>query len=149
MKMIFHLTQFFQEVFMALKLSELEGVTAQIAEALKSEGLNNSDQLLAAAGQPKARSELASKLGIEERALLELANRADLARIKGIGKVYSDLLEFAGVDTVMELRTRNPENLFNKINEISAEHQVRSTPRLEDIKDWIAQAKELERAIHY
>ena len=55
------------------------------------------------------RKALASKLGIDERALLELGNRADLARIKGVGAVYSDLLEFAGVDTVAELAKRVPQ----------------------------------------
>lgn len=134
---------------MALKLSELEGVTEQMAEALMGEGLNDSDKLLAAVGQAKARAEMAKKLDIDERALLELANRADLARIKGVGKVFSDLLEFAGVDTVMELRTRNADNLFKKINEVAEEHHVQRTPKLEDVKDWVEQAKQLERAIHY
>ena len=70
-----------------------------------------------------------AKLGIEERALLELADLADLARIKGIGTVYSDLLEFAGVDTVMELAGRNPDNLYDRIMEVAADHSVRRTPR--------------------
>jgi len=43
---------------------------------------------------------LAEHAGVESRAILELANRADLARVRGIGGVFSDLLEQAGVDTV-------------------------------------------------
>ena len=39
-------------------------------------------------------AELAKKLDIDARALLELGNRADLARIKGIGSVYSDRVFF-------------------------------------------------------
>lgn len=134
---------------MPLKLSELHGCTPEIAQALSNEGLNDSDKLLAAAAQPKDRAALAQKLGIPERDVLELANRADLGRIKGIGKVYSDLLEFAGVDTVVELSTRNPDNLFAKINEVATEHHVQRTPRLEEVKDWIEQSKGLGRAIHY
>ena len=134
---------------MTLQLSELHGITEEIAEALKSEGLNGSDKLLAAAGPAKARAELAKKLNIDERALLELANRADLARIKGVGRVYSDLLEYAGVDTVMELRNRNADNLFKKINEVAEEHHVQSTPTLDEVKGWVEQAKQLDRAIHY
>jgi len=42
---------------------------------------------------------------------LEWVNLADLYRIKGVGEEYSDLLEEAGVDTVVELAQRNPENL--------------------------------------
>lgn len=134
---------------MALRISELAGVTADIAKGLLDAGLNSSDKLLAAAGQPKARKELAAKIGVAERAVLELVNRADLARIKGVGKVYSDLLEFAGVDTVAELCRRNADNLYTKINEVAANHDVVRTPRLDQVKDWVAQAKDLGRAIHY
>ena len=38
--------------------------------------------------------------------VLELINRADLARVKGIGSIYANMLEVAGVDTVKELAQR-------------------------------------------
>lgn len=134
---------------MALKLNQLQGMSVEIAAALKSAGLNNSDKLLTAAAQPQERAQLAERLGINERALLELANRADLARIKGIGRVYSDLLEFVGVDTVAELAQRNPDNLYEKILAMAGEHMVQRVPRREQIVDWIQQAKELGRGIFY
>ena len=134
---------------MSLNVTELYGVTPEIASALKSAGLTDSDKLLAAVAQPKDRTELAKKLGIDARALLELGNRADLARIKGIGRVYSDLLEFAGVDTVAEMATRNPDNLLAKINEVAAEHSVQRTPTATEIADWVTQAKGLGRGIFY
>jgi len=134
---------------MALDLAKLSSITPEIVSALQSEGLLDSDNLLAAAGHPKERAALAEKLGIEARALLELLNRADLGRLRGIGPVFSDLLEFAGVDTVMELRNRNADNLYAKIIEVSEEHKVKRTPRQEDVADWVAQAKEMERALFY
>ena len=134
---------------MALKITELHGVDDKWAQIIKDAGLEDSDALLKVTGQPKERAELAAKLGMVERDLLELANRADLGRIKGIGVVFSDLLEFAGVDTVMELRTRNADNLFAKIQEVATEHDVKRLPRAEDVKDWVEQAKTMERAIHY
>ena len=134
---------------MSLNVTELYGVTPEIASALKSAGLTDSDKLLAAVAQPKDRTELAKKLDIDARALLELGNRADLARIKGIGRVYSDLLEFAGVDTVAEMATRNPDNLLAKINEVAAEHSVQRTPTAAEVADWVTQAKGLGRGIFY
>jgi len=134
---------------MALKLIELHGMTDDLAGKLKSQGLGNSDKLLAAVAQPKARAEMAAKLGVSERALLELGNRADLARIRGVGKVFSDLLESAGVDTVAELATRKPENLYSKIVEVAPQHFVKRLPRPADVQNWIEQAKSLERAIWY
>ncbi len=134
---------------MVLKISELEGITPELAAALKDAGVDKSDQLLSAAATPQQRAELAAKFDVDERALLELANRADLARIKGIGKIYSDLLEFAGVDTVVELAQRNPDNLFDKIMEVAYRHHVKRPPRRDQVHDWVQQAKQLERAVFY
>ena len=134
---------------MAMRTAELFGVREDLAAKLKTEGLGDTDKLLAAAGTPKARQELAARLGVDSKEVLELANRADLARIKGIGTVYSDLLEWAGVDTVAELGHRNPENLYAKIVEVANEHFVKRLPRAEDGADWVAQAKELPRALEY
>ncbi|HMN28534.1 MAG TPA: DUF4332 domain-containing protein [Caldilineaceae bacterium] len=134
---------------MKVRVDELKGVTDEITAALKRAGIADSEQLLTAGGHPKGRAELAAKLGVSERAVLELVNRADLSRVHGVAGVYSDLLEFAGVDTVAELRRRIPENLHLKILEKASKHEVKRTPRLDEVQSWIEQAKQLERAIYY
>lgn len=134
---------------MTLRVSEIFGVREELNAALLNIGLKNSDKLLAAATTPEGRKDLAERLGIDTKQVLELANRADLARIKGIGQVYSDLLEAAGVDTVAELARRNPENLYNKIVEMAGEHFVKRLPRPAAVTDWIEQAKNLPRMLQY
>lgn len=134
---------------MKVKVQALRGMPPDTAAALQAQGIYDSEQLLAAAGEAKNRAALAQKLHLDSRQLLELTNRADLARIKGIGRVYSDLLEQAGVDTVSELRQRKPENLLAKLQEVGPLHQVRRIPRLADVQAWIEQAQRLERKVHY
>lgn len=134
---------------MTLRIDQLFGVREDLSAKLKAEGLTSSDKLLAATTTPKQREELAAKLGVDSKEVLELANRADLARIKGIGTVYSDLLEQAGVDTVAELAQRNPQNLYDKMFETASEHFVKRLPRPADVANWVAQAKELPRALEY
>ncbi|MDW8270142.1 MAG: DUF4332 domain-containing protein [Anaerolineae bacterium] len=134
---------------MAFRMSELQGIGPEVVAALKGAGLDESAKLLAAVAQPEARRALAQRLNIPENVLLELGNRADLGRIKGIGPVYSDLLEFAGVDTVAELARRNPDNLFARLQEVAAHHHVRRLPTAAEVADWIAQAQQLERGIFY
>ncbi len=134
---------------MPLNVSELEGITPELAKALKTAGLEGSANFLAAAAKPAERKHLAEKFGVEPRAILELANRADLARVRGVGKVYSDLLEYAGVDTVAELAQRNSENLHVKILEVAAEHGVTRVPRDDEVDSWVDQAKSLDRALFY
>lgn len=134
---------------MALRVSELFGVREEMSARLKAAGFGDSDKLLAATTTPQARQELANKMGVDAREVLEMANRADLARIKGIGSVYSDLLEWAGVDTVAELARRNADNLYAKMVESAGDHFVRRLPRAADVADWIAQAKALPRMLEY
>lgn len=82
--------------------------------------------------------------------ILEWLNRADLARVKGIGSEYADLLEASGVDTVPELARRSPQNLVEKMAEVNeAKKLVRRLPVLSQVESWVAQAKELPRALEY
>jgi predicted flap endonuclease-1-like 5' DNA nuclease len=88
--------------------------------------------------------------GVDTKAILELANRADLARVKGIGGVYADFMEEAGVDTVKELATRNPENLHAKLVEINNEKKLTErVPTAEMVAEWVTQAKGLPPMLEY
>jgi hypothetical protein len=98
----------------------------------------------------QGRKELVEKSGISDKLVLKWVNRADLMRVPGVGEEYSDLLESAGVDTVTELRARNPENLYNKLIEVNEEKNlVRRAPHLSEVESWIKAAKELERRVTY
>jgi predicted flap endonuclease-1-like 5' DNA nuclease len=77
-------------------------------------------------------------------------NFADLYRIKGIASEYSQLLEVAGVDTVVELSKRVPANLHKKLVETNIEKKlVRREPSLKEVQSWVEQAKKLDRVIKY
>jgi hypothetical protein len=72
-------------------------------------------------------------------------NRADLMRVRGVGEEYSDLLEAAGVDTIKELRRRNPANLLAAMVEINVgKNLVRRLPTYAMVERWVAHAGELE-----
>ena len=121
-----------------------------LPEKLQAAGCMTQEQLLADCGQPKGRKELAEKSGIGDKLILKWTNRADLARIKGVGSEYADLLECAGVDTVPELAQRNAANLHAKMSEVNEEKKlVRTLPTESAVAGWVDQAKSLPRAIHY
>lgn len=132
------------------KLTEVEGIGASYAEKLAAAGCGTQEQLLTDCSDKKGRKALAEKAGVSEKLLLKWANRADLARIKGIGSEYADLLEFAGVDTVPELAQRNAANLHTKLQDINEDKKlVRAVPSSSQVEDWVGQAKKLPRAINY
>ncbi|MFU8862171.1 MAG: DUF4332 domain-containing protein, partial [Cyclonatronaceae bacterium] len=94
--------------------------------------------------------EIAEKSGISSKRILTWINHADLKRIKGVERQYSELLEASGVDTVVELAQRNPKNLYQKMLETNEEKRlVRRPPALSMVERWIEQAKTLPRMIHY
>ncbi len=132
------------------KIIDIEGIGPVYAEKLGKVGLKSVEALLEKGATPKGREEIAEKSGIDKELILEWVNHADLYRIKGVAEEYSDLLEEAGVDTVVELSKRKPENLYAKILEVNAEKKlVRRPPTLKDIQKWVEQAKTLPRAVHY
>ncbi len=131
-------------------LSELRGATEAMVAKLKAEGIQDSEKLLAAAKTPQQRKALAKTCECAEREILELANRADLARLRGIGGAYSDLLEKAGVDTIKELRHRRPDNLHAKMVEVNGDGAiVKQLPTESQVAEWIGQAKELPPILEY
>ena len=132
------------------KLEDVEGIGPAYAEKLRQAGVRSTDSFLKLAATPKGRQELAEKSGINEKMILEWANHLDLYRIKGVGSEYSDLLEEAGVDTVVELAQRNPENLYQNLVEVNnAKKLVRKMPVQSQVADWIEQAKKLPRVLQY
>jgi len=132
------------------KLLEIEGIGEVYAGQLAGAGVRSLEDLLEKGSTPNGRKDLAEATGISGKLILEWVNLADLFRIKGIGEEYSDLLEEAGVDTVVELAQRNAENLFVKLQEVNAEKKlVRKLPALSQVTNWVAQAKELPRVIQH
>lgn len=132
------------------KLDQIKGLDEESLQKLQDAGIDSSDALLDKAGSPDGRKALVAETGVDAKALLGWLNRADLFRVKGIGRQFSDLLEVAGVDTVPELAQRKAENLHKKMQTVNEEQKViTKLPRLDQVEDWVAQAKELPRKINY
>ena len=131
-------------------LLTVEGIGEVYAQKLKEAGIGSTQALLAAGATPEGRKEIAAKTGIGDSLILRWVNHVDLFRIKGVGEEYSDLLEAAGVDTVIELAQRVAANLYAKLIEVNqAQKRVRRPPTQAQVKDWIKQAKKLPRKISY
>ena len=132
------------------RIIDIEGIGPTYAEKLHSLTIRTTADLLTAGATPIMRRELAEKTGISPKLILEWVNLSDLFRIKGVGEEYSDLLEEAGVDTVVELGKRVPEHLHAKMLEVNVEKKlVRRSPSLTMVENWVKEAKTLPRKIEY
>ncbi len=131
-------------------LAEIEGIGPANAAKLNEAGVRGTNGLLEMGGSRKGRQELAKATGFSSQTILEWVNRADLFRVNGIGTQYSDLLEAAGVDTVVELAQRKPEALLETMAAVNAKKNlVNQLPALSLVKDWVKQARSLKRAVEY
>ena len=128
----------------------IEGIGPAFGEKLRSAGVISVLDLIIEGATRAGRKSLAERTGLATSQILTWVNHIDLFRIKGVAEEYADLLEQSGVDTVVELAQRNPNNLFKRMIDVNEQKQlVRRTPHLSDVQSWVEQAKSLQRLIHY
>jgi predicted flap endonuclease-1-like 5' DNA nuclease len=126
-------------------IDTIEGISHKQATSLRKARIRTVEALLKKGATRKGRREIAAATNQSEKLILEWVNRADLMRVRGVGEEYSDLLEAAGVDTVKELRRRNPGNLLASMVEVNAnERLVRRLPTEAMVQRWIEHARKLE-----
>ena len=135
---------------MSYSVSRLEEIDPDEVGVLKSAGIRTAEKLLEAAKSPKGRKLLAAQTGLDERRLLQLANIADKLRIKGMGNGYAGLLCAAGVETVKELKYRNPARLAKSMADANKKRKlVQFLPSEKLVTRWVEYAKKLPLKITY
>jgi predicted flap endonuclease-1-like 5' DNA nuclease len=133
---------------MSLHVSKLRGISVDIRNRLKRQGISYTHQLLREAGSAEQRGRLAARGRIDEVALARLVRRADLARVKGIGAIFADMLELVGIDEVATLAEQEPADLRRRLYELNAAQRLaRRAPTPEEVQHWIAQARTLPRLV--
>ncbi len=130
---------------MNYKIEDIEGIGPVYAEKLGVAGVNDTEALLDKAASRKGREALEEATGISGKLILKWVNHADLMRVNGIGGQYAELLEEAGVDTVKELRNRNPENLAVALTAANDKRKLTgNVPSASMVAKWVEQAKGME-----
>ena len=98
-------------------------------EVLRNAGVADTDGLLEAGRTPAGRHRLAKATGLSEDQIRRWVHMSDLFRIQGVGSEFAELLEAAGVDSIKELRHRNPEHLAARMAEVNEQrHLTRQLP---------------------
>ena len=135
---------------MSYPITDIDGIDSEAARILKTVGIRSTGRLLEAARTVRGRKMLSIKTGFDEKRLLCWANVADRMRIKGVRKEYAELLQAAGVDTVKELKYRNPGNLAKAMADANKKRKmVNLLPSEKVVSSWIERAKKLPLKITY
>ena len=122
---------------MSYPLTDIEGIDEETAAILKSAGIRSTEALLDKVGNLRGRKAIAAKTGIPANQLLRWANMADCMRA-------------GGIDTVKELKHRNPKNLAARMAAANKTRKlVRVLPSEKKVSRWIDHAKTLPLKITY
>ena len=125
-------------------IDTIEGISHKQATSLRKARIRTVEALLKKGATRTGRRTIAAATNQTEKQILEWVNRADLMRVRGVGEEYSDLLEAAGVDTVKELRRRNPGNLLASMVEVNTKKRlVRRLPTEAMVERWVEHASDL------
>jgi hypothetical protein len=126
------------------------GIDPADAQKLHNIGITAPLLLLKKGTSLQGRQSIAAQLGTDEQQVLKWVNSIDLLRIKGLQVEDARMLVSSGVDLLVELATRDPEKLLDKLD-LTAKltDPAYHVPSLARIQNWISQAKELPRIISY
>jgi nucleotidyltransferase/DNA polymerase involved in DNA repair len=130
------------------RIDEVAGLGFRQATRLRKAGVKTSKGLIEEASTRAGRSALSKKTGLPPRDLKSWVHHADLLRVKGVGGEYAELLVAAGVDTIRDLRRRNPTALVAKIISMNGSKKVvRRLPTEAMVAGWIDSASLIEPSI--
>ena len=96
------------------RIDQVVGISQRQATKLRKAGIRTSQGLVDIASTRRGRTEVSKATGLQPKDLLSWVHHADLLRVKGVGAEYADLLVAAGVDTLRDLRRRNPTKLLGQ-----------------------------------
>ena len=126
-------------------IDSINGMTHTEATKLRRARVRTTTTFLQIASSRSGRALLTKETGISSPKLLHWARRAELMKIKNLGRDYADLLEAAGVESVSELKRRNPESLHEVMAKINSKRNiVDRMPSLKIVTNWIEDSKDIE-----
>jgi nucleotidyltransferase/DNA polymerase involved in DNA repair len=130
------------------RVDQVAGIDQKNATKLRKVGVRTAKGLSKTASTRTGRSELSRLTGIDSRRLQLWVNHSDLLAVRGVGAEYAELLVSAGVDTVRDLRRRNPTALLAKIIALNGQRNVvQRLPTESMVEGWIEAAGTVEPTI--
>ena len=127
------------------RIDQVAGVDHKNATKLRKVGVRTGRALIEAASSRRSRTELSKSTRIDQKHLQQWVNHSHLLMVRGVGSEYAELLVAAGVDTVRDLRRRNPTALLARIIGLNGQKKVvRRLPTEGMVDDWIEAAKDVD-----
>ena len=131
-------------------LRNFQGVDLDQISLLEAVGIKHTDHLLKSGNNQKSRQTLAEQIGLSIATITELVKLSDLARIAGIKGIRARLYFDAGVDTLENLASWDPNELHGMLLKFIARTGfIGSAPQPAEVLFSITTAKALPKLVEY
>jgi hypothetical protein len=129
---------------MNYKMSDLKGIDQNLVAKLHEAGVETTSDLMQVWHDPDRRTQIATGAGLNDDQLSRMVSMARMARMKGVGPKYADLLVTAGVIGRKSLAKHTPEALVRHLGEVSTSRNLAGPlPTLVEVGAWFADLKPL------
>lgn len=130
------------------RIDQVAGIDHRSATKLRKAGVRTSKALIEVASTRRGRTALSKETGLTPKDLQLWVHHADLLRVRGVGSEYAGMLVEAGVDTLRDLRRRNPTALLAKVIGMNGSRKVvERLPTEAMVEGWISAANHLDSSI--
>ncbi len=130
---------------MSYPIKDIEGIGDVYGERLAQHGILTTDDILQRCQGPASRLLLARELDLSPDLLEKWTRMADLMRVKGVARQYSELLQAAGVAGVRDLRECRADVLLPRLLEVNQQQKLCKAPPVHrEVASWIEHAGGLE-----
>jgi hypothetical protein len=127
---------------MNYKMIDLRGIDQNLVAKLKGAGVETTSDLIGVWLDRDRRRQVVASSGLSEEQFQQMVSMARVARMKGVGPKYAELLVTAGVIGTKSLSKHTPESLGERLAEVRASHRVVGpVPTSAEVVAWFAALK--------
>ena len=127
------------------EVEEVEGIGKSYGQKLREIGISTTEQLLNQCCNMNGRVTVAEHVGIEDFVVRKWASMSDLMRLSGVEGQFSELMVYAGIDSVQDLGQQSAGALHSKLSTTNDQQKrVKTIPDESSLELMISQAKSLK-----
>ncbi|MGH1470771.1 MAG: DUF4332 domain-containing protein [Cellvibrionaceae bacterium] len=129
-----------------LEVEQIEGIGKGYGKRLREMGISTVEEMLERGLTFEGRANITETTKLSAVAVESWVSIADLMRIPGAGKQFSELLEASGVKSVESLRSQNPKTLADKMKMVNDAQRITTEelPQADQLTEWIVLSKEMD-----
>ncbi len=134
------------EIITSYPLLEMKGLVHTFIQNLAKLKITSTEEILRAGLSHRNRQMLVKHSGMSERSLMRLIHQANICRVPSMGPENTALLELIGINTLEELLTHKPLELYKKIQQSKIklnQSGIMFLPTKSQTKLWLEEAAAL------